>query len=528
MGAAFDAGARNEEECVTAAGPSFSRGMDAEDVKLRLLASLRKVDPRAPFLVVSFEDLRANGRLPRSDSGLAKPLDESDQDMRVIFVSHRWMRPWPTQEECEQHGAKWAGRPHPDDERGSKYQLTIRGIETLAAKNGWSTSSLAVWMDYACIDQTDLALRAAGVRSLIGYLFRCAIVLVPTSTMPDFHTVHRMPAGYGCRAWTRLEALGCYTKGLLCDTTPQLYFSAPGNVVQKLDYVLLPHTMPSSGILQEEGDRAVIVGHETTLLDHLHESVLAGNAAARGPALVAAAGLGKISKVKELLDALRQAPDANDGVDTRDKLGITPLWSAARQGQLELTKFLINERANPDMPARSGLGPLHTAAQQGHLEVAAALVEHRADLNLLDRQGNSPLLWAIQSWKEDLVPLLVGCNLPNLGLAWRTVERLRSSDATGSIEVKWASGVSRILDEELQKRDPTRSCTEDARHFSDVDFDENGQATPTEELAFKRATRRHNTLRGDTMASTTSTRSRQETLCSASNRSTSSPNGWPP
>lgn len=55
----------------------------------------------------------------------------------------------------------------------------------------------------------------------------------------------------------------------------------------------------------------------------------------------------------------------NLGVNTQDHSGITPLWSAARQGRLDLVRYLLRERADPDIAAHSGLGPLHTAAQQG-------------------------------------------------------------------------------------------------------------------------------------------------------------------
>lgn len=172
---------------------------------------------------------KAYGQLPRSDARLAIPYDEMEDDIPVIFLSHRWFRPWRSQEECEQNGHTWAGEPHPDDEMRTKYHLTVSGIELLARQRNWELSRLGVWMDYACIEQDDLRLRSAGVRSLIGYMCRCSLVMIPTSTKPDFPTVHRMPSEYGERAWTRLEALGCYVQGLLNDQKPELYFSAPGD-----------------------------------------------------------------------------------------------------------------------------------------------------------------------------------------------------------------------------------------------------------------------------------------------------------
>mmetsp|Transcript_22053 Transcript_22053/g.63074 ORF Transcript_22053/g.63074 Transcript_22053/m.63074 type:complete len:625 (+) Transcript_22053:141-2015(+) len=427
-----------------------------ESVNSELLESLQQVDPLAPFRAVKFDDLKAYGRLPRSDAKIAKPFDamaSMTMNNHVFFMSHRWLRPWHSKEECERNGHVWAGEPHPDDEHRTKFNLTIYGIERVAAERKWPTSKIAVWMDYMCIDQDDMELRTAGVRSLVGYLCRCDVMMIPISTKPEFYTVHRMPLEYGDRAWTRLEALGCYVQGLLRDTKPELYFSAPGQIVHKLDYVLLPHTMPSTGVLAMESDRPVILRHETTLLDHVHESALGGSEAARGPALVAAAGAGKIEQVKELLEFLQSTGEPNSGVNTQDHSGITPLWSAARQGRLELVRYLLEERANPDLPAHSGMGPLHAAAQQGHVEVTTDLLFHGADMNAVDKQGSTPLLWAVQNWNGEVVAQLLGSDTKHLKAARKTAERLLTSEDTDDDEAAWAKEVILAIDEAIEAKE---------------------------------------------------------------------------
>ena len=85
---------------------------------------------------------------------------------RVVFVSHRWLRPWVTQHECEANGAVWAGAPHPDDADGTKFGSILKGVEELAAQFDWPHDRVSIWMDYACINQDDDELKGAGFTSV--------------------------------------------------------------------------------------------------------------------------------------------------------------------------------------------------------------------------------------------------------------------------------------------------------------------------------------------------------------------------
>jgi len=381
-----------------ASSPQIFMQTTASDCSL--LASLRKLE--APFWVVKFDALKKFGKLPRSDSKCAVLHEELPAKVKVLFLSHRWFRPWLTQEACEQQGHIWAGEPHPDDADGSKFALLIAGIESIAAQRDWALSEIAVWMDFACIDQDNLPLRLKGIRSLLGYMARCDTVIVPTLEKPPYAMVHRMIGGYGERAWTRLEAFGFYVLSLLeGKTRPELFYSAPGNQVQQLDYVLLPYTMPSTGVLTVEADRDHVQTHENTLLDVLHKSALAGSLAARGPAMVAAAGLGNSERLTELLSQ----PDISP--DTQDNLGVTAMWSAARQGHANIVETLLKVRASQDLSAASGQDPVHCAAQEGHKKVVEVLLSFRANVDKLDKKGFTPLLRATQHNHVEVVKLLL-------------------------------------------------------------------------------------------------------------------------
>ena len=77
----------------------------------------------------------------------------------------------------------------------------------------------------------------------------------------------------------------------------------------------------------------------------------------------------------------------------------TPLFNAARAGNLEDVKLFLQAGANPNLADRYGHTPAHASAIKTHLKnpVAAArheqivdlLKEHDADLSILDNRGRS-------------------------------------------------------------------------------------------------------------------------------------------
>lgn len=432
------------------------------DTNQRLKMALRnEVKPEAPFRAVPFEALKNHGKLPRSSDNLAKTLAEIEgackstkKNIKVVFLSHRWLRPWSTKEECERKGGTWVdGLPHPDNEEGAKFTLVIDGIEHVARVKEWDTRNVAVWLDYACIEQDNIQLRNAGVQSLLGYMTRCEFVIIPTLVQPDHLTVHRLPGDYGIRAWTRLESLCFYVMSLLDKEAgrdrPELWYSAPQNV-EKLDYVLLPYAMPSRGALFTEDDRKTVAKQENALLHALHESAMVAAidlrgleckvtvsdyAATIGPAMVAAGGI----RHPQGKDCLKELLENNVNPDAADCQGCTALWSSSFQGYADNVKKLLDARANPDVVAKSGLGPIHNAARNGHLEIVKLLLNAKAKLELESNEGMTPLMWALQGpdrkdkphvqskqqWQEqentlkDIVKAFMdgGCSLPLVVMA---------------------------------------------------------------------------------------------------------------
>lgn len=81
--------------------------------------------------------------------------------------------------------------------------------------------------------------------------------------------------------------------------------------------------------------------------------------------------------------------------------GLTPLLFAARVGDVESVRILLDAGAKVDDLADEGLTALGFATVRGHVPVALLLLERGANANAADA-GYSPLHWAVGSWETTL------------------------------------------------------------------------------------------------------------------------------
>jgi ankyrin repeat protein len=99
-------------------------------------------------------------------------------------------------------------------------------------------------------------------------------------------------------------------------------------------------------------------------------------------------------------------------VNGRNSNGETPLYTASYGKSLEVVKWLIENGADVNKPARKGYiyshgwTPLHQVADGGYLDVAKLLIENGADVNKLS-DCHSPLLLASQKGNIEIVKLLL-------------------------------------------------------------------------------------------------------------------------
>ena len=94
---------------------------------------------------------------------------------------------------------------------------------------------------------------------------------------------------------------------------------------------------------------------------------------------------------------------ANDGDDSEVIVaglvgsgggGLTPLIFAAREGDLESAKYLLDGGADVNQTSEYGWTPLLTAANNRHYKLGADLIERGADVNIANKGGWTPLYLA--------------------------------------------------------------------------------------------------------------------------------------
>jgi ankyrin repeat protein len=75
--------------------------------------------------------------------------------------------------------------------------------------------------------------------------------------------------------------------------------------------------------------------------------------------------------------------------------GFTPLLFAAREGQIDSARRLVEAGADINAIAADGKNALGLGIYNGHFELASFLVENDTDVNRADAEGFPPLFWAV-------------------------------------------------------------------------------------------------------------------------------------
>lgn len=124
-------------------------------------------------------------------------------------------------------------------------------------------------------------------------------------------------------------------------------------------------------------------------------------------ALYAAASLSDAAMTKKLLAA---GAEANAALFS----GETPLMVAAREGNLATLSALLSAGADPNAQEKNaGQNALMWAISERHSEITKELVDHKADVNIASRYGATPLMFAAQGDVESARTLLAAGANPN-------------------------------------------------------------------------------------------------------------------
>lgn len=117
------------------------------------------------------------------------------------------------------------------------------------------------------------------------------------------------------------------------------------------------------------------------------------------PPLVAAAGAGRVTVVKMLIEHGAK-------LDMPDWHKLTPLMHAAYNGHADVVKLLLDRGALPD-PGRDHLTALILSAEGGHDKVVSLLLDRGANINQADEFGDTPLIGAAKNGQISTVRLLI-------------------------------------------------------------------------------------------------------------------------
>src|SRR5688500_5707063 len=134
-------------------------------------------------------------------------------------------------------------------------------------------------------------------------------------------------------------------------------------------------------------------------------------ASANAVALSDAAKAGNWTRVRSLVGGGLRGEDVN----ASDSDGTRALHWAVRANELEVASLLLKAGADAAARNRLGLTPLYLAAANGNGPMIRALLEHGADANHVEQSGETMLMVATRSGSADAVRALLerGVN-PNI------------------------------------------------------------------------------------------------------------------
>lgn len=92
----------------------------------------------------------------------------------------------------------------------------------------------------------------------------------------------------------------------------------------------------------------------------------------------------------------------------RDKNGSIPLHLAARRGNDDIVKVLLDQ-PEPDVDAKDGAGKtaLHLACREGHRKVCQVLLNFGADIKAVSADKMTPLHSAIQNGHTEVARMIL-------------------------------------------------------------------------------------------------------------------------
>ena len=116
----------------------------------------------------------------------------------------------------------------------------------------------------------------------------------------------------------------------------------------------------------------------------------------------------ELHKAIEDLEVVKLFIQLGANVNAKNRYDSTPLQLAAKNGNIDVAKCLIEHGAKLDMKNKIyGRAAIHYAVIYGKIEVAKCLIEHGAKVDMKNEDGEAPLHLATENGDIEVVKCLI-------------------------------------------------------------------------------------------------------------------------
>jgi len=123
--------------------------------------------------------------------------------------------------------------------------------------------------------------------------------------------------------------------------------------------------------------------------------------------LFKAAKIGDTETVKMLIEM-------GADVNVRDDSGLTPLYWASLRSFTDIAKILIEMGADVNVRNKDGYTPLYWVSSEGHTEIAKMLIEKGADVNTKNEDNETPLQSALEKDHTEIAKMKFELSVTNV------------------------------------------------------------------------------------------------------------------
>lgn len=154
------------------------------------------------------------------------------------------------------------------------------------------------------------------------------------------------------------------------------------------------------------------------------------------PPLVIAARNGHLEVVKYLVEKKVDIEQTGCVIFDGDTIeGASALWCSAAAGRLEMVKFLVENGSNVNNTTSTNSTPLRAACYDGHLPIIKYLIENGANVEIANRHGHTCLMIACYRGHFEVCQYLLSVNANVNAKSLKGNTALHDCAESGSVEI---------------------------------------------------------------------------------------------